>query len=114
LSWALFRPLLPGIVIGIVLGSLLLGVVSERGIQALIGLMGFWVLAQRRWPWLAGRGVNLQGAAAFSLGGIGGVGSTLAHAGAAPLDRKSTRLNSSHVKISCAVCCVRKKNEPVS
>lgn len=85
LSWALFRPLLPGIVVGIVLGSLLLGVVSERGIQALIGLMGFWVLAQRRWPWLAGRGVNLQGAAAFSLGGIGGVGSTLAHAGAAPL-----------------------------
>src|SRR5690606_39373363 len=25
-------------------------------------------------------------------------------------DRKSTRLNSSHVKISYAVCCVKKKN----
>src|SRR5690606_41945181 len=26
-------------------------------------------------------------------------------------DRKSTRLNSSHVKISYAVCCLKKKNE---
>src|SRR5690606_40795119 len=29
-------------------------------------------------------------------------------------DRKSTRLNSSHVKISYAVFCLTKKNEPVS
>src|SRR5207302_10847639 len=27
-----------------------------------------------------------------------------------PLDRKSTRLNSSHVKISYAVCCLKKKS----
>src|SRR5690606_42105445 len=31
------------------------------------------------------------------------------HARAAPLDRKSTRLNSSHVKISYAVFCLKKK-----
>src|SRR5436309_12113301 len=30
------------------------------------------------------------------------------------LDRKSTRLNSSHVKISYAVFCLKKKNYPVS
>src|SRR5690606_41641506 len=30
---------------------------------------------------------------------------------AAPLDRKSTRLNSSHVKISYAVFCLKKKNQ---
>src|SRR5690606_41296497 len=30
--------------------------------------------------------------------------------GTAPLDRKSTRLNSSHVKISYAVFCLKKKN----
>src|SRR5690606_41346371 len=29
---------------------------------------------------------------------------------ASPLDRKSTRLNSSHVKISYAVFCLKKKN----
>src|SRR5699024_11735663 len=30
---------------------------------------------------------------------------------AAPLDRKSTRLNSSHVSISYAVFCLKKKNK---
>src|SRR5204863_1334392 len=29
----------------------------------------------------------------------------------APIDRKSTRLNSSHVEISYAVFCLKKKNE---
>src|SRR5258707_5467065 len=33
-----------------------------------------------------------------------------AHAGARPLDRKSTRLNSSHANISYAVFCLKKKN----
>src|SRR5690606_28884104 len=33
---------------------------------------------------------------------------------AAPLDRKSTRLNSSHVKISYAVFCLKKKNKKQS
>src|SRR5690606_39930171 len=31
----------------------------------------------------------------------------------APRDRKSTRLNSSHVKISYAVFCLKKKSEPL-
>src|SRR5204862_7346274 len=33
------------------------------------------------------------------------------HHGGAVLDRKSTRLNSSHVEISYAVFCLKKKNE---
>ncbi len=94
LSFALVKPLLPGILLGITAGTLLLGVVSERGVQALIGLIGFWVLAQKRWPWLAGwrmaavteeqpaQASALQGGL---LGSIAGLGSTLAHAGAAPL-----------------------------
>src|SRR5690606_40828929 len=31
-----------------------------------------------------------------------------------PIDRKSTRLNSSHVKISYAVFCLKKKNKNIS
>src|SRR5256885_6289118 len=39
----------------------------------------------------------------------------LAHAGAAArADRKSTRLNSSHLVISYAVFCLKKKNETTS
>src|SRR3712207_7306835 len=34
------------------------------------------------------------------------------HAVAAPEDRKSTRLNSSHANISYAVFCLKKKNKP--
>src|SRR5690349_23671767 len=34
-----------------------------------------------------------------------------AHAAAGSADRKSTRLNSSHVEISYAVFCLKKKNE---
>src|SRR5690606_6088996 len=33
------------------------------------------------------------------------------HSETLSLDRKSTRLNSSHVKISYAVCCLKKKND---
>src|SRR3989442_10851880 len=31
-----------------------------------------------------------------------------------PLDRKSTRLNSSHVRISYAVFCLKKKKNPIN
>src|SRR3712207_7838610 len=40
--------------------------------------------------------------------GVGAVGEHLDRA--APLDRKSTRLNSSHANISYAVFCLKKKN----
>src|SRR5256885_7183483 len=36
------------------------------------------------------------------------------HAVAKPSDRKSTRLNSSHLVISYAVFCLKKKNPPAS
>src|SRR6266511_3084605 len=35
----------------------------------------------------------------------------IARPGTSPLDRKSTRLNSSHVKISYAVFCLKKKKK---
>src|SRR5690606_9071631 len=38
-------------------------------------------------------------------------GAVLEHANGTTEDRKSTRLNSSHVKISYAVFCLKKKNE---
>src|SRR5690606_41079124 len=38
-------------------------------------------------------------------------GGTVQGIGQALRDRKSTRLNSSHVKISYAVCCLKKKRE---
>src|SRR5690606_31210185 len=50
-------------------------------------------------PGLAGLGSHL-GAGAARAAGVGPAG-----------DRKSTRLNSSHVKISYAVFCLKKKNK---
>ncbi|WP_430459690.1 sulfite exporter TauE/SafE family protein [Thalassolituus sp. LLYu03] len=83
-SWQLLKPVVPGIVIGIFAGAALLGVVSDRGVQAIIGVMGIWVLAQRVWPALGGAGASGQFKGHF-LGGLAGVGSVLAHAGAAPM-----------------------------
>src|SRR3989442_6838748 len=45
-------------------------------------------------------------------GGIGQAGD-LGQAGVDIVDRKSTRLNSSHVRISYAVFCLKKKTEDV-
>src|SRR3712207_8250266 len=50
---------------------------------------------------LRGRG---EGEAPRARGGLAGGGRGL------PLDRKSTRLNSSHANISYAVFCLKKKN----
>src|SRR3712207_5586752 len=41
---------------------------------------------------------------------VGRLDQVLAQDGLAPLDRKSTRLNSSHANISYAVFCLKKKN----
>src|SRR5438874_6936178 len=43
--------------------------------------------------------------------GTGESAAELAELGATVTDRKSTRLNSSHVEISYAVFCLKKKNE---
>ncbi|ASP40104.1 hypothetical protein CHH28_16115 [Bacterioplanes sanyensis] len=87
LRWALVKPLVPGIVCGILLGTLLLGRTDEASIQLLIGLMGFWVLAQRFIPALQANIARLAGDDAQTpvYGVLAGLGSTLAHAGAAPL-----------------------------
>src|SRR5690606_40845393 len=50
---------------------------------------------------------------ATGRGGAGSVSATL-NDGNPSLDRKSTRLNSSHVKISYAVFCLKKKTKALS
>src|SRR5690606_41799147 len=45
----------------------------------------------------------------ITITGLNLNGAVLADAANSPLDRKSTRLNSSHVKISYAVFCLKKK-----
>src|SRR5690606_41258723 len=54
-------------------------------------------------------GEQLVEAAAHPVLGQAGLGGDLRGGGAAAQDRKSTRLNSSHVKISYAVFCLKKK-----
>src|SRR5436309_6373653 len=51
-------------------------------------------------------GKGAFGAPWFTVQGYSGMGDTYI---ATPIDRKSTRLNSSHVKISYAVFCLKKK-----
>src|SRR5690606_39722168 len=46
----------------------------------------------------------------FTAGFIGSPPMMMIHSDHVPVDRKSTRLNSSHVKISYAVFCLKKKN----
>src|SRR5690606_39482680 len=66
-------------------------------------------------------GGNAEGIFAQSIGGGGGDGSGALASGSGELaakleiggDRKSTRLNSSHVKISYAVFCLKKKKNKI-
>src|SRR5690606_41790992 len=63
------------------------------------------------------RSPRVRGAVAHlgraGLAGGGDAGHGQVAGGAAGEDRKSTRLNSSHVKISYAVFCLKKKNKKV-
>src|SRR5690606_40132652 len=60
-------------------------------------------------PWLSWRGRAGAGPEAAGWERAGSAGVTEPGMGR---DRKSTRLNSSHVKISYAVFCLKKKNHP--
>src|SRR5690606_41332913 len=68
--------------------------------------------ASRRAPWNGFNPRAREGAtAATGVGRLGGISfNPRAREGATRPDRKSTRLNSSHVKISYAVFCLKKKN----
>src|SRR5690554_7610832 len=70
--------------------------------------------AGRILPEAARRGPQVASAVALVLMGTLVTG-LVARAGAAAvvLDRKSTRLNSSHVRISYAVFCLKKKKKPI-
>src|SRR5690606_42140633 len=74
---------------------------SLGGVEGRIGAEGF---RGRLQPLLFGRGIGAQGVldarAELAQDAVGNVGR---------IDRKSTRLNSSHVKISYAVFCLKKK-----
>src|SRR3989442_2050354 len=64
-----------------------------------------------RSPVHGARGVRIPGNLAADLEWQGRSQST---AGAGALDRKSTRLNSSHVRISYAVFCLKKKKDKLA
>src|SRR5688572_32726898 len=61
----------------------------------------------------AGEGVdrNLMGKAVIAMTRFKGQAELLVVSAAQVLDRKSTRLNSSHSQISYAVFCLKKKNQ---
>src|SRR3989442_6587077 len=52
---------------------------------------------------------RMAGNVLIFLGGLALIGSASAKFAQVPQDRKSTRLNSSHVRISYAVFCLKKK-----
>src|SRR5437868_8770351 len=58
-------------------------------------------------------GADVKGFAAGDRVYIAGPGNTVSGAGTYAEDRKSTRLNSSHVSISYAVFCLKKKKSDV-
>src|SRR5690606_41499304 len=69
---------------------------------------------QGRWPVAPGK---VTDEACTRMGAAGAVGRLCRRAllpGAADRDRKSTRLNSSHVKISYAVFCLKKKKNHIN
>src|SRR5690606_40329597 len=82
---------------------------GSRGVTA----GGSWAWGGSGWG--SGWGSRVLGTAGPAAGGVGAGSSGAGSAGAgwtgtgAPGDRKSTRLNSSHVKISYAVFCLKKK-----
>src|SRR5436853_4960366 len=61
---------------------------------------------------LAERGIDLRAIGGGGIGGSGHIIMTTADDDGARSDRKSTRLNSSHLGISYAVFCLKKKNRP--
>src|SRR2546427_2771829 len=72
-----------------------------------IGLMG----ARHVLAGLADQGAQLLGVGVGEMVQPDGQGRFLGNQAVAPLDRKSTRLNSSHSQISYAVFCLKKKKK---
>jgi uncharacterized membrane protein YfcA len=80
--------LLPGAVLGLTLGALAFGALSERHIQALVGLVTLAFLARTLHRRLARRAVQPAPPSplrATLWGGVSGFTSTIAHAGGPPL-----------------------------
>src|SRR3712207_3918407 len=79
-----------------------LAVVGKMAVAAAFGLFGTWVFL-RVVRVVPVRQLVLVPLVGIMLGGVVGAVTTF-------LDRKSTRLNSSHANISYAVFCLKKKN----
>src|SRR3989442_5705165 len=93
-----------------------LTVAEWDGLMA-VNVRGLWLASKAVVPQMqrqrSGRIINISSAAIFMgrpnyLHYIGSKGAVFAMTRA---DRKSTRLNSSHVRISYAVFCLKKKNK---
>src|SRR5699024_11706938 len=81
------------------------GHIHQRGLGA-VGLVGQAADAAHLAGLSAERGLHRRAAHLVGFGDVGAAGQV----GSAPLqDRKSTRLNSSHVSISYAVFCLKNK-----
>src|SRR5690606_41697121 len=78
-----------------------------RIISSVVGaLLGFLGLAISQWNWAGLTRLSTGSAVASGLGAIALLLAFDLAPRVAPSDRKSTRLNSSHVKISYAVFCL--------
>src|SRR2546422_7885441 len=65
-------------------------------------------------PLVVGVGINPRFVAVGDFNGDGKPDLAVANWGSNTVDRKSTRLNSSHGYISYAVFCLKKKNRPIT
>src|SRR5690554_5393558 len=103
--WPLFVWLTLGIIGGCVLGALTAAALSGPVLQKVIGVFAICVAIQMAF--------DLRPRAALAEPGrptLGVAGVVIGWASSI-LDRKSTRLNSSHVRISYAVFCLKKKKK---
>src|SRR5690606_39869458 len=116
--------LLPGALLGTLAGALTFSITNADMIRILVGVLALYFVAHYLWGlrMLQHAQRTEAGIARGTFWGtIAGYTSYIAHAGGPPVsiyllpqcaaDRKSTRLNSSHVKISYAVFCLKKKKK---
>src|SRR5690606_40067620 len=87
--------------------TVLMVVARQNGKTHLLRTLALYWAFVERWPLTLGMSTNLEYAAEAWQAAVDKAQSTPA------LDRKSTRLNSSHVKISYAVFCLKKKKQIV-
>src|SRR5690554_4832350 len=122
--WDLFRPLAAGIVLGAILGAWTTSLISGPVLESIIGVFAILVGLKMILEVNPKPGRDVPGSQGLCVAGgvIGWVSAIFGIGGGTltvpyltwcnvKIDRKSTRLNSSHVRISYAVFCLKKKNQ---